>query len=378
MFRIPQFLFLFILSTFFACQGKEKQKETAMQEINFDIHLRTIDMEGKPAKVFRLKNGNGMEVELLSYGAVLSKILVPDKDGNIENILLTYNQPEDFLHDTYFFGATAGRYANRIAKGQFELDGQPYKLAANNGENHLHGGVEGFNRKFWDAEVMELENAVGVKMTYVSPDGEEGYPGTLTTTITFVLESDNKLLIIMQAETDQTTIVNLTHHGYFNLSGMKENILGHELTIHADHYTPVDESLIPTGEIAAVANTPFDFTSPHQVGERISETGNGYDHNFVIKQVHDGELTNMAELVHRPSGRKLTLYSNMPGLQFYSGNFLNGRQTTAGVTYTQNYGLCLEPQFFPDSPNQSNFPSPRLEPGQQYEHKIVYEFGIVQ
>lgn len=376
MFRIPQFLFLIITLMCFSCQ--EKAKEETMQEVSFDINVRTIDMEGKSAKVFQLKNGNGMEVELLSYGGILSKIIVPDKDGNLENVLLTYNKPEDFQNDTYFFGATAGRYANRIDRGQFELDGKSYSLTINNGENHLHGGVQGFNRKFWDAEVMELKDAVGVKMTYVSSDGEEGYPGTLTTTLTFVLEKNNKLNITFNAETDQPTIVNLTHHGYFNLSGMKENILNHELTIFADHYTPVGEGLIPTGEILPVAGTPFDFTIPHQIGERISETGRGYDHNFVIKQQHDGVLTKMAELFHQASGRKMILHSNMPGVQFYSGNFLDGKQITEGVSYTQNFGLCLEPQYFPDSPNNPQFPSARLDPGQTYEHRIVYEFEVVK
>jgi aldose 1-epimerase len=325
-----------------------------------------------------MKNGNGMEVELLSYGGILSKIIVPDKDGNFENILLTYNRPEDFLFDTYFFNATAGRYANRIAKGKFELDGQVYQLATNNGENHLHGGKVGFNKKFWEAEVMDMEDAVGVRMSYTSPDGEEGYPGNLKTTLTFVLDMENRLSIKMTAETDKPTVINLTHHGYFNLSGMKENILNHELTIFADTYTPVDAGLIPTGEILSVKNTPFDFTTPHKVGERIQETGTGYDHNYVIKSEHDGKLAKMAELVHRESGRKMTLHSNMPGVQFYSGNFLDGKQVTDGISYTKNYGLCLEPQFFPDSPNRPEFPSPRLDPGEVYMHEIVYEFDILK
>jgi len=365
----------------FAAMSTSCQKNTdnkSIEKVEFDVHAHIIKMGDQDAKVFHLKNGNGMEVELLSYGGILSKIIVPDKEGNFENILLTYNSPEDFLFDTYFFNATAGRYANRIAKGKFELDGQVYQLATNNGENHLHGGKQGFNKKFWDAEILELDGAVGVKMSYTSLDGEEGYPGNLTTNLTFVLHSDNKLAITMTAETDKPTVVNLTHHGYFNLSGMRENILNHELTIYADYYTPVDAGLIPTGKIVSVQNTPFDFTSPHKVGERIAETGMGYDHNYVIKREHDGELAKMAELVHRDSGRKMTLFSNMPGVQFYSGNFLDGKQVTDGISYTKNYGLCLEPQFFPDSPNRPNFPSPRLEPGQVYEHRIVYEFDIIK
>jgi aldose 1-epimerase len=359
-----------------SCQKNADKK--SIEKVDFDVHAHIIKMGDQDAKVFHLKNGNGMEVELLSYGGRLSKIIVPDKEGNFENILLTYNRPEDFLFDTYFFNATAGRYANRIAKGKFELDGQVYQLATNNGENHLHGGKEGFNKKFWDAEILELDDAVGVKMSYTSLDGEEGYPGNLKTTLTFILDTDNKLAITMTAETDKPTVVNLTHHGYFNLSGMKENILNHELTIFADYYTPVDAGLIPTGEIVSVQNTPFDFTSPHKVGDRIEETGMGYDHNYVIKREHDAVLTKMAELVHRETGRKMTLFSNMPGVQFYSGNFLDGKQVTDGITYTKNYGLCLEPQFFPDSPNRPNFPSPRLEPGQVYEHRIIYEFDVIK
>jgi aldose 1-epimerase len=369
----PVLAFIILL---ISCQNKVEEK--TIEKMDFDIHAHTLNMGDREAKIFHLKNGNGMEVELLSYGGILSKIIVPDKDGNFENILLTYNRPEDFLFDTYFFNATAGRYANRIAKGKFELDGEVYQLATNNGENHLHGGKVGFNKKFWDAEVMDIEDAVGVRMSYLSPDGEEGYPGNLKTTLTFILDMENRLSIRMTAETDKPTVVNLTHHGYFNLSGMKENILDHELTIFADSYTPVDGGLIPTGEILSVKNTPFDFTTPHKVGERIQETGTGYDHNYVIKSEHDGNLAKMAELVHRESGRKMTLHSNMPGVQFYSGNFLDGKQVTDGISYTRNYGLCLEPQFFPDSPNRPEFPSSRLDPGEVYVHEIVYEFDIIK
>lgn len=368
-------ILIFIILAVIACQPKPKEAVT--ETINFEINVRNIKMGDQDAQVFNLKNSNGMEVELTNYGGILSRILVPDKDGNSENIMLTYNQVEDFINDRYFFGATAGRYANRIAKGKFSIDGTEYQLATNNGPNHLHGGVQGFNKKFWKASVIDsLENAVGVKMEYLSVDGEEGYRGNLNTTMTFILDKENKLSITMESTTDKPTIVNLTHHGYFNLSGMTEDILGHQLTIFAEHYTPVDAGLIPTGEIAPVEGTPFDFRTPHLIGERIAETGAGYDHNFVIKKEHDGKLTKMAELVHEGTGRTMTVYSSMPGVQFYSGNFLDGKQTTGGVTYGKNFGMCLEPQFFPDSPNQPNFPSPRLNPGETYRHEIVYEFGV--
>lgn len=367
---IPLALTLILAS----CQTPKEQ--SVEEEIKFNIEVKNIKMNGKDAQVFNLKNGNGMEVELTNYGATLSRIKVPDRDGNSGDIMLTYNKVEDFVTDSYFFGATAGRYANRIAQGKFELDGQTYQLATNNGKNHLHGGVEGFNQKIWDAEVLELEDAMGVKMTYVSPDGEEGYPGTLTSTITFVLGKENKLSIDIEATTDKATVVNLTQHGYFNLSDMKEDILGHEMTIFAEYYTPVDESLIPTGEIAPVAGTPFDFTTPHKIGERIADTGSGYDHNFVVKKEHDGQLIKMTEAYHAGTGRVFTMYSSMPGVQFYTGNFLDGKQTTNGVTYVKNYGFCVEPQFFPDSPNQPSFPSARLNPGETYSHKIEYVFGV--
>ncbi len=371
--RIPCFILIIILLQFISCQNKDKK---ITEQMEFEIDVRAIEKDGNEAKVYLLKNGNGMEVEILSYGAILSRIVVPDREGKKENILLTYESPEGFFTDRYFFGATAGRYANRIANGKFELDGVAYQLATNNGENHLHGGVEGFNRKFWESEVLELDDAIGVKMSYFSEDGEEGYPGNLSTTISFVLHADNSLSITMEAETDQSTIVNLTHHGYFNLSGMKENILGHELQIFADHYTPVGAGLIPTGELAPVEGTPFDFRKAMTVGSRIAATGGGYDHNYVIKKIHDRDLTKMAELSHAGTGRRMLLHSDKPGVQFYSGNFLDGKQVTQGVAYTKNYGLCLEPQFFPDSPNQPQFPSARLDPGDKYRHRIVYAFEV--
>lgn len=364
-----------VLSILISCQSPKEN--TTMEEMTFDIQIEKIKIGKHDASVYRLKNSNGMEVELTNYGAILSKILVPDREGNSQNIMLTYEKVEDFINDTYFFGATAGRYANRIAKGKFELDGQEYQLATNNGENHLHGGVKGFNRQLWDGEMIDgLENEIGVRMRYVSEDGEEGYPGTLITTIEFVLGKDNRLKINFEAKTDKPTIVNLTHHGYFNLSNMEENILNHEVQLFADHYTPVDEGLIPTGELKAVEGTPFDFREPRKIGERIEETGAGYDHNFVVVKEHDGELRKMAEVYHEGTGRLMRVFSTKPGVQFYTGNFLDGKQTTAGVTYSKNFGFCLEPQFFPNSPNEPSFPSARLNPEETYRHEIVYEFDL--
>lgn len=368
-------LTVIVLGNLISCQSP---KENATMEVmSFDIQVKNIKMGEHDAFVYRLKNSNGMEVELTNYGAILSKILVPDREGNSQNIMLTYEKVEDFINDTYFFGAMAGRYANRIAKGKFELDGEEFQLATNNWENHLHGGLKGFNRQLWDGEVIDgLENEIGIRMRYVSEDGEEGYPGTLTTTIEFILGKDNRLKINMEAETDKVTIVNLTHHGYFNLSNMEENILNHEVQLFAAYFTPVDQGLIPTGELKSVEGTPFDFREPRKVGERIEDTGAGYDHNFVVSEVHDGELRKMAEVYHEGTGRLMRVFSTKPGVQFYTGNFLDGKQTTQGVTYSKNYGFCLEPQFFPNSPNEPSFPSARLEPGDTYRHEIVYEFDL--
>lgn len=355
---------------------KSEEKEMEKEEINFKVKVQEVAIGDQMAKVFHLSNGNGMEVEISSFGGIISKLIVPDRDGKPENIVLGYENIGDYDTNQYFFGASVGRYANRIAKGKFELDGKVYQLAKNNGENHLHGGPLGFNRKFWDAEFIEGKESMKVKMTYTSPDGEEGYPGNLTTVLTFELTKDNTLLLEFQAETDQATIVNLTHHGYFNLSAMKEDILGHELVINAAKYTPVDEGLIPTGELAPVADTPFDFNDKHTIGERITQIPGGYDHNYVVKEKHDTQLVKMAEVYHAGSGRVMELYADSPAVQLYSGNFLDGKQTTNGVTYNKHMGFCLEPQTFPNAPNEPTFPTARLNPGEKYTHRIAYHFGV--
>ncbi|WP_194776330.1 aldose epimerase family protein [Pararhodonellum marinum] len=378
LFPLSKIVLLLIVGISWNCTSP-KTEETQSEEkenIQFKVNIKEVAIKDQKAKVFQLSNGNGMEVELLSFGGIISKLKVPDKDGNVENIALGYENPADYDTNQYFLGASVGRYANRIAKGKFELDGESYQLATNNGANHLHGGPMGFNRKFFDAEYIEGDHSMKVKMTYVSPDGEEGYPGNLETTITFELTHDNKLLIEYTAETDKPTIVNLTHHGYFNLSGMQEDVLNHELTLSADRYTPVDQSLIPTGELAPVSGTPFDFREPQTIGARIADVPGGYDHNYVVKDKADGELTKMATLYHPASGRHMELYSDAPGVQFYSGNFLDGKLTTDGHTYSKHMGMCLEPQHFPNSPNEPSFPSPRLDPGEKYRHRIQYHFGV--
>lgn len=351
---------------------KEMQKET----INFKVKVNQVKVGDKNAKVFHLDNGNGMQVEISSFGGIISKLIVPDKEGKSENIVLGYENISEYDNNDYYFGAAIGRFGNRIAKGNFDLDGNTYQLATNDGENHLHGGLLGFNRVFWDAEFEEGEKSMKVKMHYTSPDGEEGYPGNLITHLTFELTADNRLLLEFSAETDKPTMVNLTHHGYFNLSAMKEDILGHQLTLYAPKYTPVDTGLIPTGELKEVSGTPFDFTSPHLIGERIAAVEGGYDHNFVVKEAHTDELVKMAELYHEASGRLMTLYADSPAVQFYSGNFLDGKVTVNGVNYKQYMGMCLEPQTFPNAPNEPSFPTARLNPGELYTHRIQYHFDV--
>ncbi|TVP52074.1 MAG: galactose mutarotase [Mongoliibacter sp.] len=358
-----------------SCTSPKNEKETMEKEtVNFKVKVNEIKVGNKSAKVFHLDNGNGMEVEISSFGGIISKLIVPDKKGNSENIVLGYENIADYDNNDYYFGAAIGRFGNRIANGRFDLDGNTYQLATNDGDNHLHGGLLGFNRVIWDAEFEEGEKSMKVKMKYISPDGEEGYPGNLTTTLTFELTADNRLLLEFLSENDQPTIVNLTHHGYFNLSAMREDVLGHELKLYAPKYTPVDDGLIPTGELKAVSGTPFDFTEPHLIGERIADVPGGYDHNFVVKEAHSDELVKMAELYHEASGRVMELYADSPAVQFYSGNFLDGKVTVNNVTYNQYMGLCLEPQTFPNAPNEPSFPTARLNPGEKYSHKIEYRF----
>ncbi|WP_215224418.1 aldose epimerase family protein [Echinicola shivajiensis] len=367
--------------SFYACSPKSSEKSEATEEVQeqdngLDVTVANATVEGKEAQIYTLKNANGIEVDISNYGGVIPRMVVPDRDGNLENIVLHYKDLEGYSTSTNYFGSTVGRYANRIAKGKFSLDGEEYTLATNDDTNHLHGGDKGFNKVFWKAKIEDKDDVAGITLTYVSPDGEEGYPGELTTNVTFELNNDNEFLISFEAATNKATVVNLTHHGYFNLSGLKETILGHELTILADHYTPVDNTLIPTGEVLPVEGTPFDFTSPHKIGERIAQVEGGYDHNYVVKTEHDGKMAKMVELYHEGTGRVLEVYADSPAVQFYSGNFLDGSITVDGVTYEQYYGLCLEPQTFPNSPNEESFPSARLNPGETYKHNIKYHFGV--
>jgi aldose 1-epimerase len=339
-------------------------------------------VDGKPIDVFTLTNGR-IEMRAMTYGGIILSLKVPDRAGHVTDVVLGFDNPEGYLKPPPppYFGALIGRYGNRIAKGKFTLDGKTYTLAINNPPNHLHGGNRGFDKVLWNAESKETADGVSVIFTRTSPDGEEGYPGALQARVTYTLTPKNELILEYHATTDKATPVNLTQHSYFNLAGDGSgDILSHDLTINADRYTPVDSTLIPTGELAPVTGTPFDFRKPTAIGARIGQdnaqlkNGNGYDHNWVLNGSGSG-LHPAARLADPKSGRSMEISTTEPGLQFYSGNFLDGTITGKdGHVYKFRNGLCLETQHFPDSPNQPKFPSTILRPGQNYDSKTVLTF----
>ena len=340
--------------------------------------------DGREVLEYTIANSAGMSARIINYGATIRSLSVPDRDGNIEDVVLGYDSLQGYVNGSEYFGAVVGRYGNRIAKGQFTLDGQQFQLTINNGENHLHGGKIGFNKVLWDAEVLNDSDVPAIRFTYVSRDGEEGYPGTVTLKVTYALTDDNELRINYEGMTDKPTILNPTQHSYFNLSGkFTETILGHSLMIEADKFTPVDEGLIPTGELASVENTPLDFRQPQTIGARIDDPfeqlvlGKGYDHNWVLRNyTGPGDVHKAAELYEPGSGRVMTVFTDQPGLQFYSGNFLDGSAIGKnGIAYGHRTGLCLEAQVFPDSPNHPDFPSATLYPGQVYRQTTIYQFS---
>ncbi|MCP4643710.1 MAG: galactose mutarotase [bacterium] len=359
-------------------EAKPVKKEGTMS-IHEEKYGKTPD--GQEAKLYTLTNAAGMEVKITNFGAIVVSVRVPDREGRFEDVTLGFDDLPGWIDGTSYFGCVVGRYGNRIAQGRFALDGEAYTLAVNNGPNHLHGGLKGFDKKLWAAESFTQPDGVGVKLRCVSPDGEEGYPGTLKASVVYVLSEDNELKVLYDAETDKATPINLTQHTYFNLAGPgTRDILEHVLMLNADKFTPVDKTLIPTGVLQPVAGTPFDFTAPAAIGARIGETdqqlefGGGYDHNFVLNS-QDGTLA-LAARVHAPgSGRVMEVYTTEPGVQFYCGNFLDGSTTgKGGKVYEYRYGFCLETQHYPDSPNQPDFPSCILRPGERYKHETVFKF----
>jgi aldose 1-epimerase len=330
--------------------------------------------DGTAVELYTLTNGKDLKARLITYGAILVSLEIPDRNGTPGDITLGCDSLDGYLKVSPYFGAIVGRYANRIAKGRFVLDGVDYRLANNNGVNHLHGGIKGFDKVVWAAEPIKEANAVGVRFSYLSRDGEEGYPGNLKVVVTYFLTNDNELRIAYEAETDKATPVNLTHHSYFNLAGGGD-ILGHELMLYADKYTPVDESLIPTGEVLDVKGTPMDFRTSATIGSRITQVKGGYDHNYVLKS---GGAMALAARVYEPvTGRLMEISTNEPGIQFYSGNFLDGTIAgKGGRVYPKHGGFCLETQHFPDSPNKPDFPSTILRPGHKFTSLTVHKFSM--
>jgi aldose 1-epimerase len=343
----------------------------------------TTLVNGTPVEVFTLTNAAGVEVKAITYGGIITSWKVPDRRGQMADIVLGYDDPAAYIRNNApYFGAIVGRYGNRIAKARFTLDGRAHTLAANDGANHLHGGRQGFDKVLWQGEALRGRDGAGVAFSRTSKDGEEGYPGTLRVRVTYTLTDRNELVVAYQATTDKPTPVNLTQHTYFNLAGQGTgDILGHELRINADRYTPVDATLIPTGELAPVDKTPFDFRKPTAIGARINsdhpqvQYGRGYDHNWVLARTGAG-LSLAAEVYDPASGRTLQVATTEPGIQFYTGNFLDGTITGKdGRVYRHRHGFCLETQHFPDSPNHPTFPSTTLRPGETYRSRTVFTTG---
>lgn len=354
------------------------KSEPAVQKVSFGV-----TREGKPVNLYTLTNAHGMEVQAMTYGGIVVSLRVPDKNGKIADVVLGYDKLDGYLDKTPYFGAIVGRYGNRIANGSFTLDGVQYTLAKNDGPNTLHGGLKAFDKVVWDATSEQHNGSSAVVFTYTSKDGEEGFPGNLKVKVTYTLTDKNELDIDYEATTDKATPVNLTHHSYFNLAGEGSgDILQHELMLNADHFTPVDKNLIPTGELRPVRGTPFDFTRATAIGARIDQDheqlvlGRGYDHTFVINRKDNDKGPVLAARVREPrSGRIMEVYTTEPGIQLYTGNFLDGTITgKQGHVYKRRYAFCLETQHFPDSPNHPSFPSTILRPGQTFHSHTTYKF----
>lgn len=364
-------LVLLALSPGCATDGAKKHAMSRIKTENFGT-----SPDGAVVKRYTLQNRNNITVKIIDYGGIITELWVPDKNGQLGNIALGFDKFEPYAKGHPFFGAIAGRYANRIGKAQFEIDGQVYKLAANNGKNHLHGGLKGFDKKVWKSEAIDGGTQASVRLTYRSVDGEEGYPGNLDVTVTYTLNDQNELRIDYTGRTDKATVINLTNHSYFNLAG-SGTVLNHEMMIEADQYTPVDDELIPTGDIAPVKGTALDFTQPTKIGDRIEQfkpRPNGYDHNYVLRG--GGKFLAMAARVREPnSGRVMEVLTTEPGVQLYTANWLDGKVVgTGGIAYPQHGGFCLETQHYPDSPNKPGFPSTLLRPGKTYETTTVFRF----
>ena len=368
--KTKSILIMITLFVIFSCNSK-KEIKSSVSKTDWGI------ADGKKVWLFCLTNKKGMEVKITNYGATITSIKVTDRNGKIDDVVIGFDDLKSYQSEHIYCGSIVGRYGNRIAKGKFKLNGKEYSLATNNGPNHLHGGNKGFDKQVWNiGGVFSSDDSTGIELTYLSKNMEEGYPGDLNIKVYYVLTSDNEIKIRYYAETDQPTILNPTNHSYFNLTGCKESILNHELTIIADTVTPVDSTLIPTGLLMSIKNTPYDFTSSHKIGERINLVPGGYDINYKLRKINK-ELSLAAEVYESTSGRLLQVYTTEPGIQFYSGNFIDGTLTGhMGITYNKYYGLCFEAQHFPDSPNHLKFPSVILNPGHEYSQLTIFKFSI--
>ncbi len=342
-----------------------------------ELHRTSIGSlpSGDEVEEFAIASPSGVRIRVMSFGAILTSVETPDRAGNPGEITLGFDGLSGYLGEHPYFGATVGRYGNRIASGKFTLEGREYTLARNNGPNHLHGGIRGFDKVLWSANPSANDGNAAVTFSYTSHDGEEGYPGALATEVTYRLTRSGELSFEYRATTDRPTHVNLTNHAYWNLAGAGSgDVLSHELTLNASRYLPVDGSLIPTGELADVRGTPMDFTSPHSIGSRIAEVDGGYDHCYVVDGTN-GELRLAAHASDPSSGRTMEVWTTEPGIQLYTGNFLDGIRGRSGATYEKQHAFCLETQHFPDSPNQQRFPSTRLDPASTFESRTVHRFA---
>lgn len=374
--KLSNFTFFFILVFHFGCGTADKAQEATIGSSVFGTMP-----DGREVRQFVLTNTQGMEMKVIEYGGIITSLTTPDRDENLGDIVLGYDNLKDYLAEPPYFGAIIGRFGNRIAKGKFTLDSVEYTLAVNNIGNHLHGGLKGFDKVLWSAREVPAEEGVALELTYTSKNMEEGYPGTLEVTVTYTLGNDNSLVFGYQAVTDKKTVVNLTQHSYFNLSAMKSDILNHEVMLNADRFLPVDSTLIPTGELRPVEGTPFDFTKAKPIGRHIGVGdqqliyGGGFDHCWVLSESKD-EMALAASVYEPLSGRTMEIYTTEPAIQFYSGNFLDGTLTGKnGAVYHHRTGFCLETQHFPDSPNQPLFPSVVLSPGNTYSTTTKLVFG---
>lgn len=382
------FVFALVASLNIQCKESKKEESTEKPETMVQEKLAITKSEFGQTKdsttieLYTLKNANGVEMDVITYGGRITSLKVPNKDGKLENVILGFDTIEDYQNDNPFFGALIGRYGNRIAKGKFTLNGEEFTLATNDGSNHLHGGVNGFDRVVWTAKPIEGLEDSSLQLVYRSKDGEEGYPGNLKVTVTYTLTKDNAVEVTYEATTDKTTVVNLTQHAYFNLTGdFSKDILNHDVVINADAFLPVDETLIPTGEIRKVEGTPFNFNSSKKIGEDINadneqlKRGKGYDHCWVLNG-EKGDMRFVASAYDETSGRFMEIFTEEPAIQFYTGNFLDGTLPMVnGGTYAHRTGFCLETQHYPDSPNQDNFPSTVLNPGETYKTKTTFKFS---